>query len=126
MDISVSELTTYQISADGKSVALKVMGDRGDAHELSFKLPELGSLVITLPALIETALRRQLRDASFRFTYPMGSWSIEQASDPTAVIVTLRTKDGFGVSFTMAKRKAEDLGSSLFAIDTAQRAILTH
>ena len=126
MDISVSELTTYEVSADGKSVTLKVLDENGDIRALSFQIPELGSLVVTLPALIEAALRRQIRDASFRFTFPMGSWSIEQAADPSSVIVTLRTRDGFEVSYSMSSRMAEEFGGSLAAAEMPPRPVLTH
>jgi hypothetical protein len=126
MAISVRELTSYQIGADGKSVELRMKDDTGREHELSFKLAELGNLVLTLPGLIEAALRRQIRDTSFRFTYPMGTWSIEQASDPSKVIVTLRTDDGFGVSFSMASSKAQDLGSALRDVETARMPVLAH
>lgn len=126
MDISVCELTTYEISADGKSVLLNVLDEHGNTRALAFKIPELGNLVVTLPALIEAALRRQIRDASFRFTFPMGSWSIEQAADPTSVIVTLRTRDGFGVSYSMSTRMAEEFGDSLAAVETPASVVLAH
>lgn len=126
MDISVCALTTYEISADGKSVLLKVLDEHGQTRALAFKIAELGNLVVTLPALIEAALRRQIRDASFRFTFPMGSWSIEQAADPASVIVTLRTRDGFGVSYSMSTTMAEEFGDSLAAVETPPSVVLAH
>ena len=36
-------------------------------------------------------MRRQYRDQSLRYTYPLGSWSLEQATDHTSSIVTLAT-----------------------------------
>lgn len=126
MEISVRELTTYVISADGKSVVLKLLDGDGNTRALSFNIADLGNLVVTLPALIEAALRRQYRDMSLRFTYPMENWSIEQASDPKSVIVTLCTTDGFGVSYAMSKGKAEELGKSLVAAKVPLDAVLVH
>ena len=126
MDIDVRELTTYHISDDGKSVVLKLVDEAGRPTSLSFQIAELGNLVMTLPSLIEAALRRQFRDTSLRYAYPIGSWSIEEASDPTSLIVTLRTKDGFGVSFSMARGKAEELGDSMSKGGTSPSAIVAH
>lgn len=126
MDIDVKELTTYKISADGQSVALKLVDEAGVETSLSFKLGDLGNLVMTLPGLIEAALKRQYRDASFRFAYPVGSWSIEEATDPSSLIVTLRTQDGFGVSFSLGRGNAEKLGHSMAAGVQRPSIMTTH
>ena len=126
MDVDVRELTTYQISDDGQSVVLKLVDDAGNPASLRFKISELGNLVMTLPSLIEVALRRQYRDTSLRFAYPMGSWSIEEASDPASLIVTLRTKDGFGVSFSMPRGHAEELGNSMQTGGVVRSALTAH
>lgn len=126
MDIDVKELTTYQISEDGQTVELKVGDEAGGEASLRFKVSELGNLVMTLPSLIEAALKRQYRNTSFRFAYPLGSWSVEQAADPGSLIVTLRTQDGFGVSFAMGRSNAEKLGRSMGIGVSKQSAMTTH
>jgi len=125
MDIDVKALTTYAVSEDGESVALKLIDAVGTEQSLHFPLSELGNLVMTLPGLIESALRRQYRDASFRFAYPVGSWSVEEA-EAGALILTLRTVDGFGVSFSMARGNAERLGNSIASGALTARALTTH
>lgn len=126
MDVSVKELTVFRTSDDGKSVVLEMVSEDGQRSAVSFGIPELGNLVMTLPSLIETALRRQFRDTSLRYACPMGSWSIEQATYPAHVIGTLRTKDGFGVSFSMARSEAEEFGSSMAHTPAAPAVLLTH
>lgn len=121
----VKELTTYKISEDGQSVTLKMRDELGDEAALSFGIGELGNLVMTLPGLIETALQRQLSDGSFRFAYPLSSWAIEETTDPSSLIVTLRTKDGFGVSFSMLRSNALRLANSLSEVEHKQ-AVVTH
>jgi hypothetical protein len=113
MEIDVKELTTYRISEDGETVAVRLKDGAGIETSLSFPVAALGNLVMTLPGVIEAALQRQFRDAAFRYAYPVGSWSVEEAADPGAVIVTLRTVDGFGVSFSMGRGNAEKLGYSM-------------
>jgi len=127
MQIDVRELTTYDISDDGKSVVLNLVDAAGEPTSLRFLTPDLGNLSLTLPNLIETALRRQYADTSLRYAFPMGSWSIEEASDPATLIVTLRTKDGFGVSFSMGRANARQLSQSLFeAFAKASAIAITH
>lgn len=126
MDIDVKELTTYRISEDGETVALRLKDEAGTETSLSFPISQLGNLVMTLPGLIEAALQRQFQDASFRYAYPVGSWSVEEAVDPGAVIVTLRTTDGFGVSFSMGRGNAEKLGHSMAGWMSRPSPILAH
>ncbi|MBN8911381.1 MAG: hypothetical protein J0H65_04840 [Rhizobiales bacterium] len=113
MDIDVKELTTYRISEDGQTVTLRFRDGAGVETSLRVPVAALGNLVMTLPGIIEAALQRQFGDASFRYAYPVGSWSVEEAVDPGAVIVTMRTVDGFGVSFSMGRGNAEKLGHSM-------------
>ena len=126
MNIEVDELTTYKISEDGESVVLRLKDEAGKEISLSFKISDLGNLVMTLPGLIEGALRRQYGDASFRFAYPVGSWSVEEAADPGALIVTMRTQDGFGVSFSMARGNAEKLGRCMTSGVPRPSVLVTH
>ncbi|WP_439541318.1 hypothetical protein [Hyphomicrobium sp.] len=126
MSINVKEMTTYAISDDGKTVTLSLVDEDGKPASLRFQIPDIGNLSMTLPSLIEAALRRQLRDGSFRYAYPIGSWSIEQATDPASLIVTLRTKDGFGVSFSMPRGNALLLADSLSEVDARPTAMLAH
>lgn len=126
MEIDVKELTTYRISEDGETVAVRLKDGAGIETSLSFPVAALGNLVMTLPGVIEAALQRQFRDAAFRYAYPVRSWSVEEAADPGAVIVTLRTVDGFGVSFSMGRGNAEKLGYSMAGWVAKPRAFTAH
>ena len=126
MAIKVKKMTTYEISDSGEAVTLNLVDDNGQPTSLRFQIPELGNLSMTLPALIEGALRRRHRAGSFRFAYPMGSWSIEQALDPSSLIVTLETSDGFGISFSMERDRAIELSLSLSGADERPAAPLPH
>lgn len=126
MDIDVKALTTYSVSDDGQTIVLKVEGEDGRETALRFKIGELGNLIVTLPSLIDAALKRQFRDGSFRFAYPVGSWSVEEASDPGSLILTLRTRDGFGVSFSIERGSAEKLGNAIATRIKRPSAMTTH
>jgi hypothetical protein len=74
---------------------------------------QAGALAMTLPSLIEQTLRNKFGDKTLRFTYPLASWSIEQATDPRQTMVTLRTADGFSVCFSMPREQQSQLGEAL-------------
>ena len=126
MVIDVTEMTAYAISDEGDAVTLSLVGSDGTPTSLRFQIPDLGNLAITLPSLIEAALRRQLRNTSFRYTYPIGSWTIEQSSDPSFFIVTLKTTDGFGVSFSMSRGSLFQLAQALSDVDEKPARVLAH
>ncbi len=126
MNIDVKALTTYRISEDGESASIRLVDAAGAETSLHFGIDELGNLLMTLPGLIEAALQRRYEDGAFRFAYPIGSWTIEEADDPGSLIVTLSTRDGFSVSFAMGQGSAEKLASSLRCVAPSPRVAVTH
>ncbi len=126
MPIDVRALSGFTIARDGLSVTLHVVDVGGSPLALTLRVDELGMLAMTLPNLIDAAIGRQYRDSSCRFTYPLDSWMIEQAVDPSLVILTLRTTDGFGVSFSMPRGKAEEMSESIATGIRKQPAMVTH
>ncbi len=82
MEVKVKKMTTYEISDDGEAVTLNFVDEADRPASLRLQIPDLGNLSMTLPSLIEAALRRRHREGACRYAYPMGSWSIEQAIDP--------------------------------------------
>lgn len=116
MEIESRELTTCKVAADGRSVALRFVDARGVETAVSFPVDQLGALAMTLPALIEKALRRRYQDDSLRYAFPLASWSCEPATDAATSIVTLRTADGFSVCFSLPQRQLAEFGEALAAI----------
>jgi hypothetical protein len=70
---------------------------------------------MTLPGLIDKALQTRFGDQSLRYAYPLSSWVVEQSSDPTQGVVTLRTVDGFSVCFSIPRQQQIELGEALVA-----------
>jgi hypothetical protein len=58
--------------------------------------------MMTLPDIVRRSLQARYGDPSMRVVYPVGSWSLERSAVPGNVIVTLRTPDGFSVSFGLS------------------------
>jgi methylase of polypeptide subunit release factors len=115
MDIESRSLTMCEVAASGESISLGFVG--ADGLPVTFRLPldQVGALAMTLPALIEKALRARFADNSLRYTYPLGSWVFERSSDPETSIVTLRTIDGFSVSFSIKQQQQNELSKALTA-----------
>ncbi len=126
MHIDVQALTEFNVETDGRSVTLQVVDATGSPIKLNLQVDQLGQLAMTLPSLIDAAIRRQYGDSSCRFTYPMESWMVEQAVDPSLVILTMRTTDGFGVSFSMPRSKAEEMADSIAVGVQHELELITH
>jgi len=115
MEIESQSLTTCEVTADGSAISLGFVDAAGRAAAINFPVEQVGALAMTLPALIEKALRARFRDDSLRYAYPLGSWACERSSDPATSIVTLRTIDGFSVCFSMPREQQSELGEALVA-----------
>ena len=70
---------------------------------------------MTLPGLIGKALQTRFGDETLRYAYPLESWVVEQSSDPTQGMITLRTSDGFSVRFSIPRQQQNELGEALVA-----------
>ena|SRR6201996_1341200 len=115
MEIETRSLTSCEIADDGGAVSLGFIDAEGRAASLKLSLNQVGALAMTLPSLIDKALQARYGDHSLRYAYPLESWVLEQSSDPTQGMVTLRTVDGFSVCFSLARQQQSALGEALVA-----------
>jgi hypothetical protein len=113
MEIKVKALTTCEVAADGGAISLGFEDAAGNPAAVSVSLNQVGALIMTLPGLLEAALKARYGDQSLRYAYPLASWVIEQATDTTRRIVTLETEDGFKVRFSIPKDEQSLLGEAL-------------
>lgn len=113
MAIEGRSLTTCEVAGDGRTIRLGLVDESGRPTSLQLSIGEAGALAMTLPSLIEKAMRAHYGDTSLRYAYPLGSWSLEQSSDPNKLMMTLRTTDGFGVCFSMQWAQGGALGETL-------------
>jgi hypothetical protein len=115
MEIETQALTTCEVAADGGAVSLGFVDSEGKPATIRLSLNQVGALVMTLPGLIDKALQTRFGDQSLRYAYPLASWVVEQSSDPTQGMVTLRTVDGFSVCFSIPREQQSELGEALVA-----------
>lgn len=115
MEINTQALTSCEVAADGGAVSLGFVDANGKPATLRLSLNQVGALAMTLPGLIDKALQKRFGDQSLRYAYPLESWMVEQSTDPTQSMVTLRTVDGFSVCFSIPHRQQSELGEALVA-----------
>ena len=115
MEIDTQALTTCEVAADGGAISLGFVDSDGKPATIRLSLNQVGALAMTLPGLIDKALQTRFGDQSLRYAYPLASWKVEQSSDPTQGMVTLRTVDGFSVCFSIPREQQSELGEALVA-----------
>lgn len=113
MEISVKCLTTCEVASDGGAISLGFEDAAGNPAAVHVSLNQVGALIMTLPGLLEAALKARYGDQSLRYAYPLASWAIEQSSDASQRIITLETEDGFKVRFSIPKADQSLLGEAL-------------
>src|ERR1700754_2301544 len=113
MEIETQALTTCEVAPDGGAISLGFVDADGKPATIRLPLNQVGALAMTLPGLIDKALQARFGDQSLRYAYPLASWRVEQSSDPTEIMVTLRTVDGFSVCFSIPRRQQSELGEAL-------------
>jgi hypothetical protein len=116
-DIVVRELGTYDLSCDGTSLRLNFVSHDGSRGSLIIPTEYLKSLIMTLPQLMQRALRARHQDDSLRLVYPADRVRIERSSDPKVIILSLETADGFSVSFGLSRQQIAIFEDAAKAID---------
>jgi hypothetical protein len=115
MEIDTQALTSCEVAADGGAISLGFVDSTGNPATIRLSLNQVGALAMTLPGLIDKALQTRFGDVSLRYAYPLACWLVEQSSDPTQIMVTLRTVDGFSVCFSIPRQQQSELGEALVA-----------
>ncbi len=106
--IDVQDLLRYEASEDGETVRLVVVSG-GAQVALSFPLMCLSRLMLTLPRMINKVVQRRNNNPSLRVVYPLETLRVEMAPDLRTRILTLRTPDGFDISFTAGPDKYREI-----------------
>jgi len=126
MEIDTQALTTCEVAPDGGAISLGFVDASGKPATIRLSLNQVGALAMTLPGLIDKALQARFGDQSLRYAYPLASWMVEQSSDPTQGMVTLRTVDGFSVSFSIPREQQSELGEALVAQPAVAATLRPH
>lgn len=111
--IRSSRLTTCGVAADGKNIELEFIDSSGAPVTVELPFDQAESVVMTLPSLLNRALRQRTGDIDARYVFGLREWSLESTRDQSCLIATLKTTDGFEVSFGIPIEACRSLGWSL-------------
>lgn len=107
---TVANFTSCEVSGDGEAIRLSFCDDRGAARDLHISAEQAGALAMTLPRLLSAALRARSRDPNLRFVFPLAECNLEAAAESSHCILSLRTSDGFEVSFSVSQEALAQMG----------------
>jgi hypothetical protein len=113
MEIECAKLTTCDVGRDGAFVRLSFVDIAGQAVSLQLPFEQAGALTMTLPHLLGRALKALDGDEGSRFVFPLGAWQLEGVVDGHTLIITLKTTDGFEVSFAASIDRCRTLAEDL-------------
>ena len=113
MKIDSVELTTCGVTADGATVELGFVDVAGAAVSVRLPFDQAEAVVMTLPSLLARALKRRTGMPEARYVFDLGEWLVEGAKARNCLIVTLKTPDGFEVSFGVPFAACRSLGWTL-------------
>jgi hypothetical protein len=111
--LGVGRLTHFSVCCSGRHVEVGFTDQAGEPMSLELPQECLSALLMTLPRMIEAALRRRTGNPALRQVYPLSDWELHLGSEPDSMIISLATPDGFSVSFCAPLEQAAELGAAL-------------
>jgi hypothetical protein len=115
--IDAAELTTYDVDPGGMFVQLHVLDREGHAASVVLPIDCLRQLLMSLPGMVQQALRNRYGDDSLRVTYPLQDFRLELGGASAAglqqLVLTLATTGGFSVSFSASEADMASLGGAI-------------
>ncbi len=103
--IHANALTTFAISPDGSRVRFNVRDQNGEVSALDLPSSCINQLLMTLPRIVQEALRQSRGDSSLRLAYPMEGFSLELGDvgedGVQRYLLTLQTDGSFEITFSI-------------------------
>jgi hypothetical protein len=112
MKISSKKLTVCRVAADGSNVGLEFLDHAGTSVVLELPLDQAEAVVMTLPHVLARATKLRTGNDDARYVFGLNEWCIEGANE-NCLIATLKTTDGFEVSFGIPLEVCRSFGCNL-------------
>ena len=113
MIIHCGRLTNCGTLGGGEIVNLDFFDAEGNPMSLRLAFEHAESVAMTLPQLLTRAVRAQTGQNDARYVFPLGQWFLERIQDRNSFVLTLKTVDGFEVSFRIPLDTCRALGWTL-------------
>src|SRR5882757_7619294 len=110
-DIQIDRLLNFETAADGTAVRLIIKDSAGQTLGIIMTIDTLSSLLMTMPTIASSAVKRAHGDPRMRITYPADEFQIEEGPDDLRIL-TIGTPEGFNVSFSLTEELSYELGEA--------------
>jgi hypothetical protein len=111
------DVKTYDVDPEGEFVRLHLEDHDGQVGTVVLPTECLTQLLMSLPGMVQKALRNRHGDDSLRLAHPLESFNVELGEpSPTGTpqyILTLATSGGFAVSFSGSHSDLTSLGGAI-------------
>lgn len=111
--IRSSRLTTCRVAEDGTDVGLEFIDQSGKIVTVELPLDQAEVVVMTLPHLLSRAVRQRTGNDEARYVFDLGERVIEGARERSRLTATLKTPNGFEVSFAIPLEACRSFGRTL-------------
>jgi hypothetical protein len=111
--IRSSRLTTCRIAEGGTEVGLQFIDQSCKIVTVELPVDQAEVIVMTLSHLPSRAVRQWTGNDEARYVFDLGEWVIEGAKEPSCLIATLKTPNGFEVSFAIPLEACRSFGWTL-------------
>src|ERR1700751_3410373 len=122
-EVEVKRLVNFETAIDGTAVTLIVPDVPNRTFSIILTLETLSALLMTLPTMALSAVKRAHNDPSMRITYPLREFEIELGPDNIRIL-TIGTPDGFTVSFSLTEELSQELGAA--HLEGGRHSVKTH
>ena len=109
---NIGRLMACQVDQDGEKIRLSAEDSAGGTLHLHMSVEQVGTLAMTLPHLLTTALKTRYRDSTLRYVFPLNFFELEDAEGSGNAILSLKTPDGYAVSFALSPEMLAALAKS--------------
>lgn len=110
-EIEIGRLINFETAIDGSAVKVVVDDIAGHRLGIILSIEKVTALLMTLPRMAMSAVKRVSNDPALRITYPLREFQIERSADNMRIL-TIGTPDGFTVSFSLTEELSVELGEA--------------
>lgn len=122
--IEAVSLTTFDVASDGSHVRMNMRDEAGEPASLILPAACLNQLLMTLPTMVQSALRKKHGDESTRLVHTIDECTLERgqtdARGMQQLILTMITGGGFTASYVASPATLASIARSILAQVPAQ------
>jgi hypothetical protein len=107
----MGRLINFETATDGSGIKVVVDDVAGRRLGIILSIETVSALLMTLPRMAMSAVKRVSNDPALRITYPLREFQIERSTDNMRILA-VGMPDGFTVSFILTEELSHELGKA--------------